>query len=170
VKPASIRPLYGFWATRVASDVPRVTFFTKFLKYSWNWIVGVNPLPRGASVGEFRKTRHPRNVEFDKVLEICFSGTRNSRFSGIRDLRSFRSQTCEFRGSWFGEDAESRTCGSPEPRVGGGANLEGLLIRESVGNPVWKSCTEIFTNRRRSKVKVVVPKSPGFECELVAGL
>jgi hypothetical protein len=27
-----------------------------------------------------------------------------------------------------------------------------------------------FTNRRRSKVKVVVPKSPGLECELVADL
>jgi hypothetical protein len=27
-----------------------------------------------------------------------------------------------------------------------------------------------FTNRQRSKVKVVVPKSPGFECELVADL
>jgi hypothetical protein len=29
---------------------------------------------------------------------------------------------------------------------------------------------KIFTNRRRSKVKVVVPKSPGFKCELVADL
>jgi hypothetical protein len=44
-KPASIRPLRGFWVTRVPSDVPRVTFFTKFLKCSWNRIVGVNPLP-----------------------------------------------------------------------------------------------------------------------------
>jgi hypothetical protein len=31
-----------------------------------------------------------RNVEFNKVLEICFSGAGNSRSSGIRDLRSFR--------------------------------------------------------------------------------
>jgi hypothetical protein len=44
----------------------------------------------GVVVGEFKKTRHPRNVEFDKVLEICFSGIGNSRFSEIRDLRSFR--------------------------------------------------------------------------------
>jgi hypothetical protein len=29
---------------------------------------------------EFRKTRHPRNVEFNKVLEACFSGAGNSRF------------------------------------------------------------------------------------------
>jgi hypothetical protein len=44
------------------------------------------------------------------------------------------------------------------------------LIRESVRDPVWESRMKIFTNRRRSKVKVVVPKSQGFECELVADL
>jgi hypothetical protein len=44
------------------------------------------------------------------------------------------------------------------------------LIRESIGDSVRESCMKIFTNRRRSKVKVVVPKSPGFECELVADL
>jgi hypothetical protein len=65
---------------------------------------------------------------------------------------------------------EARTRGSPEPRAGGGANLRRRLICESVGNLVRKSCTKIFTNRRTSKVKDVVPKSPGLECELVAGL
>jgi hypothetical protein len=44
------------------------------------------------------------------------------------------------------------------------------LIRESAEDPVRESRMKIFTNRRRSKVKVVVPKSPGFECELVADL
>jgi hypothetical protein len=44
------------------------------------------------------------------------------------------------------------------------------LIRESVGDPVRESRVKTFTNRRRSKVKVVVPESPGFECELVADL
>jgi hypothetical protein len=62
-KRASIQPPFAPWVTRVPSDVPRVTFFTKFPKSSWNRIVGVNPLPRGASVGEFRKIHHPRNVE-----------------------------------------------------------------------------------------------------------
>jgi hypothetical protein len=65
---------------------------------------------------------------------------------------------------------ESQTCGSPKSRAGGDANFEGRLIRESVGDPVRESCMEIFTNRRRSNVKVVVPKSQGFECELVADL
>jgi hypothetical protein len=44
------------------------------------------------------------------------------------------------------------------------------LIRESVGDLVRESRVKTFTNRRRSNVKVVVPKSPGFECELVADL
>jgi hypothetical protein len=84
--------------TRVPSHVPRVMFFTKFPKCSWNLIVGVNPLPRGASVGEFRKTRHPRNIEFNEVLEICFSGAWHSRFSGILDLRSLRIANMRFSG------------------------------------------------------------------------
>jgi hypothetical protein len=37
-------------------------------------------------VGEFRKTRHPRNVKLDKVLEAYFSGAGNSRFSGAWNL------------------------------------------------------------------------------------
>jgi hypothetical protein len=102
----------------------------------------------------------------------------------------------EIRGSWFGEEVGSRTCGSPEPRAGDGANFGRWPIRESLGDPVRESCAKTcmnlrrsesrsresveglvreshvrtFTNRRRSKVKVVVPKSPGFECELVADL
>jgi hypothetical protein len=43
-------------------------------------------------------------------------------------------------------------------------------FRESVEGLVRESHVKTFTNRRRSKVKVVVPKSPGFECELVANL
>jgi hypothetical protein len=65
---------------------------------------------------------------------------------------------------------ESRTRGSPESRASGGTNLEGRLIRESVGDPVQESRIKIFMNQGRSKVNVVVPKSPGFECELVADL
>jgi hypothetical protein len=65
---------------------------------------------------------------------------------------------------------ESRTCRNPEPQAGGGANFGGRLIRESVGDPIRESRVKTFTNQRRSKVKVVVPKTPGFECELVADL
>jgi hypothetical protein len=147
-------------------------------------------------VGEFRKTRHPRNVKFDKVLETCFSGTGNSRFRKPGTCEASDSRMREIRGSWFGEEVESRTCGSPKPRAGDGVNFGRWPIRESVGDPVresraktcmnlrgsesriresvegpiWESHVKTFTNRRGSKAKVVVPKSPGFECELVADL
>jgi hypothetical protein len=71
-EPASIRPLRDSRMTRVHSDVPRVTFFTEILRFSWNRIVGVNPLPRGASVGQFRKTCHPQNVGCNEIREMSF--------------------------------------------------------------------------------------------------
>jgi hypothetical protein len=43
-------------------------------------------------------------------------------------------------------------------------------IRESVEGLVREFYAKTFTNQRRSKVKVVVPKSLGLECELVADL
>jgi hypothetical protein len=43
-------------------------------------------------------------------------------------------------------------------------------VRESVEDSVREFHVKTFTNRRRSKVKVVVPKSPGLECELVVDL
>jgi hypothetical protein len=45
--------------TRVHSDVLRVTFFTRIQEFSWNRIIRVNPLPRGASVGELGKNLTP---------------------------------------------------------------------------------------------------------------
>jgi hypothetical protein len=46
--------------TRVHSNVLRVTFFYRNSRlYSWNRIVGVNSLPRGASVGELGKNLTP---------------------------------------------------------------------------------------------------------------
>jgi hypothetical protein len=43
-------------------------------------------------------------------------------------------------------------------------------IRETIEDPVREFHAKTFTNQERSKVKVVVPKSPGLECELVADL
>jgi hypothetical protein len=43
-------------------------------------------------------------------------------------------------------------------------------IQESVGDLVREFHAKTFASRGRSKVKVVVPKSPGLECELVADL
>jgi hypothetical protein len=95
---------------------------------------------------------------------------------GIHDFRkpgtreASNSRMCKVRESWFGGEMESRTCGSPEPPAVNGANFGRRPIRESVEDPVRESRMMTFTNRRRSKVKVVVPKSPGLECELVADL
>jgi hypothetical protein len=44
------------------------------------------------------------------------------------------------------------------------------LIQESAEDLVREFYAKTFTNQGRSKVKVVVPKSPGLECELVADL
>jgi hypothetical protein len=78
--------------TRVSSDVPRVTFFTEILKCSWNRIAGVIPLPRGASVGEFRKTRHPRNVEVNEICDASFQEQRTRE-----DLESRTHEVSESR-------------------------------------------------------------------------
>jgi hypothetical protein len=43
-------------------------------------------------------------------------------------------------------------------------------VRETVEDLVREFHAKTFTNQERSKVKVVVPKSPGLECELVADL
>jgi hypothetical protein len=43
-------------------------------------------------------------------------------------------------------------------------------IRETVEDPVREFHVKTFTNRGRSKVKVVVLKSPGLECKLVEDL
>jgi hypothetical protein len=44
------------------------------------------------------------------------------------------------------------------------------IIRETAKDPVREVHAKTFANQGRTKVKVVVPKSPGLECELVADL
>jgi hypothetical protein len=78
--------------TRVPSDVLRVMFFTEILRFSWNQIVGVKTLPLGASVGEFRKTRHPRNVEVNEICEVSFQEQRTRE-----DLESWTYEVSESR-------------------------------------------------------------------------
>jgi hypothetical protein len=51
-----------------------------------------------------------------------------------------------------------------------GPNFGDLPIRESDEDLIQGFRAKTFTNHGRSKVRVVVPKSPGFECELVADL
>jgi hypothetical protein len=70
--------------------------------------------------------------------------------------------------------ADSRTCRglcSGVRRVGVREPAEKRRpIRETAKDHVREFHAKTFMNRGRSKVKVVVPKSPGLECELVADL
>jgi hypothetical protein len=149
-----------------------------------------------AIVGEFRKTRHPRNVMFDKVLETCFSCAGNSRFAEAWNLWCLEFANGRSSGIliwWRNRVTNMRkpgtsSCRWREPRRTAGSGIcrrpsSGVTredihepmekrspIRESVEDPVRESRMKTFTNRRRSKVNVVVPKSPGLECELLADL
>jgi hypothetical protein len=66
----------------------------------------------------------------------------------------------------------------PGISTGDGPNFGELPIRETDEDRVRESAEDLvrqfdgktFTNQGRSKVKVAVPKIPGLECELVAGL
>jgi hypothetical protein len=77
-------------------------------------------------VGEFRKTRHPRNVEFDEVLEVCFFRSREFTIFGsldpaklqIRELANFGDRDSEK--TWSCEHTEAR-------------NLELAVARTSKG-------------------------------------
>jgi hypothetical protein len=100
-------------------------------------------------VGEFRKTRHPRNIKFDKVLETCFSETGNSQFSEAWDLRSLgfanvRSSGIVIRGRRG--VANMQKPGTTSWRWHGPTKKR-RPIRESVGDPVRESRVKTFTNR-----------------------
>jgi hypothetical protein len=132
---------------------------------------------------------------FDKVLEACFSGTGNSRFSEVWNLRSLGFANVWSSGivirwkrgvanmqkpgtsSWRWRELRRAADSGIYRRLSSGVAHEDVHkptkkrrpIRESVEDQV-RARVKTFTNRRGSKVKVVVPKSPGFECELVADL
>jgi hypothetical protein len=141
---------------------------------------------RWATVGEFRKTRHPRNVEFNEVLEICFSGARHLRFSGISNLWSLRVANMRFSGisnlrslrvanMRFSGISNLRSLGVVNVRKPGISNWWSHEFRRMANSRICqKSSSEVTSGEIhepvRSKVKVVAPKSPGLECELVAGL
>jgi hypothetical protein len=51
-------------------------FYRNSEDFSWKRIVGVNPLPQGASVGNWAKTFHPRNVRVAEFMNIFVSTSR----------------------------------------------------------------------------------------------
>jgi hypothetical protein len=171
---------------------------TNLLTIVWRQSIQTNNsiLQKKTHVGEFRKTRHPRNVKFNKALETCFSGAGNSRFpeawnlwslefanvwssgilirwsSGVTDIR--RPGTSTWRWREPQRTVDSGICRGPTSEVTREDMHEPMKkrrpIRESVEDPVRELRMKTSTNLRRSKVKIIVPKSPGLECELVADL
>jgi hypothetical protein len=148
------------------------------------------------SVGEFRKTRHPRNVELNEVLKVCFSGAGNSRFSEAWNLWSPEFANVQSSGILIRQGGGVANMRKPGISTVDSANFGELPIRESDEDPVrdsgaWTCMNQLgskgqfgnllktwfgsFLRRHsrtwgRSKVKVVVPKSPDLECELVSDL
>jgi hypothetical protein len=109
--------------------------FTEFQKSSWNRIVEVNPLPRGASVGEFRKKLSPskRWVWRDSWNE--FSGWLN--ITKVWNLEPARLWSRESAKIWNLEPAklwsrESAKIWNPEPAKPWSRNLESGSVK--IGN------------------------------------
>jgi hypothetical protein len=86
---ASIRLFRDLQRTRVHSNVPRVTFFTRVRRFLWKRIVGVNPLPRGASVGELGKTLSPSKC---RIAEIHDTSSRSSFLKKVCICEKGRSE------------------------------------------------------------------------------
>jgi hypothetical protein len=90
-------------------------------------------------------------LSLTKFLRHVFQGQETHDFRKPGTCETSDSRMREIRGSWFGEEVESRTCRSPEPRAGDGANFGRWPIRESVGDPVRESRAKTCMNLRRSE-------------------
>jgi hypothetical protein len=90
-------------------------------------------------------------LSLTKLLRCVFQGQETHDFRNPGTCEASNSRKCEVRGSWFGEEVGSWTCGSPESRAGGGANFGRWPIRESVKDPVRESHAKTCTNRWRSE-------------------
>jgi hypothetical protein len=86
-----------------------------------------------------------------KSLRHVFQEQETHDFRKPGTCESSNSRMCEVRESWFGEEIGSRTCESPEPQAGNGANFGGRPIRESVEDQVRGSRAKTRTNRWRSE-------------------
>jgi hypothetical protein len=82
-------------------------FFTEILRFSWNRIVEVNPLPRGASVGEFRKK--PVTLEMSRFIKFVRWVFRNIEFAKISNLEPAKLRSRELAKIWNLEPAKLRS-------------------------------------------------------------
>jgi hypothetical protein len=103
-------------------------------------------------------------VQSSGILIRCRGGVTNMRRPGISNCRwPYLRRTADSGNCWRPYSGVRRV-DMREPAV------KRRPIRETIEDPVREFHAKTFTNQERSKVKVVVPKSPGLECELVAYL
>jgi cytochrome P450 len=103
------------------------------------------------SVGEFRKTRHPRNVELNKVLKACFSVAGNSRFSEAWNLRSLEFANVKSSGILIRRGGGVTNMRKPGIPTVDGPNFGERPIWESVEDPLRESSAWACVNQLRSK-------------------
>jgi hypothetical protein len=103
---------------------------------------------------------------------VWSSGTLSRRRNWVTNMR--KPRTSSWRWRELRRTADSGICRGPSSGITREETYEPMKkrrpIRESVEDQVRGSRVKTFTNWWKSKVKVVVPKSPGLECELVAEL
>jgi hypothetical protein len=122
-------------------------------------LLGIKHLP---AVGKFWKTRHPRNIKFNEVLEICFSGAGHSRFSGILDLRSLRFANMRFSGI-----LSRRRLGVMNTRKPGTSNWQSHEFRRTANSGVCReSGSEVMRGEihepEKKQSQSYRPKKSGF--------
>jgi hypothetical protein len=127
-----------------------------YCAYPWWWgakfIIpfGRNPTS-GSLLGNSGKPVTLETLSLTKFLRHVFQGQETHDFRKPGTWEASDSRMRKIRGSWFGEEVESRTCGSPEPRAGNSTNFGRWLVRESVRDPVRDSRAKAFANQRRSE-------------------
>jgi hypothetical protein len=148
--------------------------------------------PRQVIIGEFRKTHRPRNVEVNEICDASFQGqgTHEDLEYGIHEVSKswvrgeLDSRTLEVSESRTRDSSESWTCSALKLRIRedskpwtceatnfGNLRNSGIYWRTSSGITVLEDFLNENTHEpARSKVKVVVLKSPSLACELVACL
>jgi hypothetical protein len=126
--------------------VPRSSC-TPVATWAWpTWVVSQRHV-----LGNSGKPVTLETLSLTKFLRHVFQGQETHDFRKPGTYEASDSRMRKIPKLWFSEEVVSRTCGSPEPRSGDGANFGRWPIRESVEDPVWESRAKTFTNQRRSE-------------------
>jgi hypothetical protein len=100
-------------------------------------------------------------LSLTKFLRHVFQEQETHDFRKPGTCEASDSRIREVRGSRFGGEVGSRTCRSPEPRAGDGANFGGRPIRESVEDSVRESRAKTCMDLRRTKADSGICRGPG---------